>query len=209
MPLSDIDENVQDSNDVDKKYKQFWFIAHNDAVVRKSARLQSERLTTIKKGSHVLVDAIEGRRAHIVSPLDGWCSLQTSKGIAILLPDKNDKSFSNVEHIIHGHENNADLTQLRGSVIQDLIDGANTIPPPITNEFVSHNIVDNNENEARSYAYVENALKNNSGLENGFANVNVISDSSDNRGENLDDLPRAKQTDESSATACQCKCIIS
>ncbi len=63
---------------------QFRVVGLSGAVARKEISLDSPIVSDIPKDTLVEVIEIRGRRAHIISPVDGWASVITEKGYAIL-----------------------------------------------------------------------------------------------------------------------------
>jgi len=70
-----------------------WHRVCLNTIVRKGKELDSERLRILPMGSRVKIVEKEGRRVKIDSPIDGWCSLQSSTGDTILAKiDRNHKT---------------------------------------------------------------------------------------------------------------------
>ena len=55
-----------------------------DTIVREAKELDSPQVNYVAKGSQVNVVEVVGRRVRIDQPLNGWCSLRSSKGDQIL-----------------------------------------------------------------------------------------------------------------------------
>ncbi len=63
--------------------ERYRVVGEVGASLRKTPALDSELLTTIPVGTFVDIDKIEGRRAHVIRPQEGWVSLYSAEGYVI------------------------------------------------------------------------------------------------------------------------------
>ena len=63
---------------------QYRVVGQSGATVRKDINLDSPLVANLEKDSIVDISTIKGRRAHIVSPVEGWSSIKTETGYVIL-----------------------------------------------------------------------------------------------------------------------------
>jgi hypothetical protein len=59
-------------------------VGQSGATVRKDINLDSPLVANLEKDTIVEVSTVKGRRAHIVAPVDGWCSVKTETGYVIM-----------------------------------------------------------------------------------------------------------------------------
>jgi hypothetical protein len=59
-------------------------VGQSGATVRKDINLDSPLVANLEKDTIVDVCVVKGRRAHIVSPVDGWASVKTETGYVIM-----------------------------------------------------------------------------------------------------------------------------
>ena len=59
-------------------------VGQSGATVRKDVNLDSPLVANLEKDTVVDVIEVKGRRAHIVSPVDGWGSIKTETGYVIM-----------------------------------------------------------------------------------------------------------------------------
>mmetsp|Transcript_6129 Transcript_6129/g.9244 ORF Transcript_6129/g.9244 Transcript_6129/m.9244 type:complete len:172 (+) Transcript_6129:81-596(+) len=64
--------------------EKYRVVGQSGATVRKDVNLDSPLVANLEKDTIVDVSAVKGRRAHIVSPVDGWGSIKTETGYVIL-----------------------------------------------------------------------------------------------------------------------------
>ena len=63
---------------------QYRVVGQSGATVRKDINLDSPLVANLEKDSIVDISTIKGRRARIVSPVEGWSSIKTETGYVIL-----------------------------------------------------------------------------------------------------------------------------
>lgn len=64
--------------------EKFRVVGQSGATVRKDVNLDSPLVANLEKDTVVDVIEVKGRRAHIVSPVDGWGSIKTETGYVIM-----------------------------------------------------------------------------------------------------------------------------
>jgi hypothetical protein len=69
---------------------QYRVVGQSGATVRKDINLDSPLVANLEKDSIVDVSTVKGRRAHIVSPVEGWSSIKTETGYVILKKEGGD-----------------------------------------------------------------------------------------------------------------------
>eukprot|EP01084_Bolivina_argentea_P274291 467480_1 len=83
-------KSITGDADNDKKEKEvklpqkYRVVIHPGALCKSSKELQSSEIAKLPIGTVCTVDEIDGRRARISSPHEGWCSLSASDGRMIL-----------------------------------------------------------------------------------------------------------------------------
>ena len=63
---------------------QYRVVGQSGATIRKDINLDSPLVANLEKDAVVDVSQVKGRRAQIVSPVEGWCSVKTETGYVIL-----------------------------------------------------------------------------------------------------------------------------
>jgi hypothetical protein len=63
---------------------QYRVVGQSGATVRKDINLDSPLVANLEKDTIVDISTIKGRRARIVSPVEGWSSIKTETGYVIL-----------------------------------------------------------------------------------------------------------------------------
>ena len=63
---------------------QWKVVGQSGATVRATIELDSPVISNIEKDTDIYVAEVRGRRARIVSPVQGWASIKTEQGYEIL-----------------------------------------------------------------------------------------------------------------------------
>lgn len=64
--------------------EKYRVVGQSGATVRKDVNLDSPLVANLEKDTIVEVVEVRGRRAHIISPVDGWGSVKTETGYVIM-----------------------------------------------------------------------------------------------------------------------------
>mmetsp|Transcript_1296 Transcript_1296/g.2109 ORF Transcript_1296/g.2109 Transcript_1296/m.2109 type:complete len:172 (+) Transcript_1296:157-672(+) len=64
--------------------EKYRVVGQSGATIRRDVNLDSLLVANLEKDTIVDVSIVKGRRAHIVSPVDGWGSIQTETGYVIM-----------------------------------------------------------------------------------------------------------------------------
>mmetsp|Transcript_24926 Transcript_24926/g.42174 ORF Transcript_24926/g.42174 Transcript_24926/m.42174 type:complete len:173 (+) Transcript_24926:131-649(+) len=87
--VSDGADNTQ-APPVKPELEQYRVVGQSGATVRKDINLDSPLVANLEKDTIVDISTIKGRRARIVSPVEGWSSIKTETGYVILKKEGGD-----------------------------------------------------------------------------------------------------------------------
>lgn len=98
-----------------------WYRSYLEGAVRSDMRPDSEEIQVLPVGTLVYVTQVIGRDAQILTPVSGWMSIETEKGVEILQRDmtyKGDPHNVDLREVMHSRKVRDSNEHLQNSAIQ-------------------------------------------------------------------------------------------